>query len=334
MMRSTAFVGGVWLLLGCVATPEPASVVVSDGRYAMGTVLEITLRAPDEDAGDAALAELFGAAHQLEGLLTLFDAESPLSRLNRAAGQGVQAVDAELAELLSRARDHAALTGGAFDVTVGPLAALWKRAAVRNALPSEAELSAALARVGWENVRVLRGGRVALETSGVAVDLGGIAKGWALDRMRVILERRQIDSALLNFGQSSVWALGRPDAAGAWQLLARGPGDGFLGVLQLQDVALSVSGSLGQSVEIDGRRFGHIVDPRTGRALQRRRQALVVGPDATLAEALSKAVLVLGEVEGLGLVAAQPGCEALLMDADGGIWRTPGWDTATGFSSL
>ena len=183
MMRSTAFVGGVWLLLGCVATPEPASVVVSDGRYVMGTVLEITLRAPDEDAGDAALAELFGVAHQLEGLLTLFDAESPLSRLNRAAGQGVQAVDAELAELLSRARDHAALTGGAFDVTVGPLAALWKRAAVRNALPSEAELSAALARVGWENVRVLRGGRVALETSGVAVDLGGIAKAGCIGRI-------------------------------------------------------------------------------------------------------------------------------------------------------
>ncbi len=334
MMRSAVCVGGIWLLLGCVATPQTPFVVVSDGRYAMGTVLEITLRAPDEAAGRSALTELFELVDELERVLTLFDSQSPISRLNRSGGQGFQTVDAGLAELLSRARAHAELTGGAFDVTVGPIVALWRRAAARGVLPSNAEIEAAHSRVGWEKVRVAGGGSVAFDAPGVAVDLGGIAKGWALDRMRVLLEQRNIDSALLNFGQSSVWALGRPDAAGAWRLLARGPGDGFLGVLQLRDIALSVSRNLGQSAEIEGRRFGHIFDPRTGFALQRQRQALVVGPDATLAEALSKALLVLGEVEGLELVAAQPGCEALLVDAEGGVWRTPGWDATTGFSSL
>jgi len=334
MTRHAALLGGLWLAVGCAAIRPTAPVVVSDGRYAMGTVLEITLVAANEASGRAALAELFALVEQIERALTIFDSDSSVSRLNRAAGRGPQRVDAELAELLARARDHAELTGGAFDVTVGPLVALWTGAAARGVLPSEAELAAALARVGWEKVRVFGGGRVALDAAGVTVDLGGIAKGWALDRMRVVLERHDIDRALLNFGQSSVWALGRPGAVAAWQLLARGPGDAFLGVLHLRDLALSISGSLGQSVEIAGRRFGHVFDPRTGRALQRRRQALVVGPDATLAEALSKALLVLGEEEGLRLVAAQPDCEALLVDADGGVWRTPGWDAATGFASL
>ena len=333
-MRRATLVVGLGLAIGCAAIRPSGSVLVSDGRYAMGTVLEITLVASDEASGRAALDELFALAERLERVFTVFDAQSAVSRLNRAAGRGPPPVDAELAALLERARQHSELTGGAFDVTVGPLVALWKRAAAHNVLPSATELSAALAHVGWEQVRVVGRRSVLLEGPGVTVDLGGVAKGWALDRMRVLLERRDIDRALFNFGQSSVWALGRPGSDTAWQLLARGPGGGFLGVLHLRDLALSVSGSLGQSVEIGGRRFGHVVDPRTGHALERRRQALVVGPDATLAEALSKALLVLGAEEGLGLVAEQPGCEALLVDAEGGAWRTPGWDSATGFAAF
>jgi thiamine biosynthesis lipoprotein len=131
-----------------------------------------------------------------------------------------------------------------------------------------------------------------------------------------------------------VWALGRPPDAAGWRLLARGPGASDLGVLTLVDGALSGSGSLGQWVEIGGVRYGHVLDPRTGRPLQRRRQALVTAPDGALAEALSKAVLVLGEGEGLALVASLPGCEALLVDADGRAWRTPGWDAAVSFEPV
>lgn len=332
MSRRAALVGGLWLAIGCAAIRPEDPVVVSDGRYVMGTVLEITLVASDETAGRAALAELFGLAERLDRAFTVFDTESPVSRLNRAAGTGPQTVEAEVAALLAQARAHAELTRGAFDVTVGPLVALWTEAAARDAPPTEAEIAASLARVGWEKVRVQEEGRVVLDGAGVSVDLGGVAKGWALDAMLAVLERRGIDRALLNFGQSSVWALGRPIDAGEWRLLARGPGDGFLGVLQLRDLALSVSGSLGQWLEIGGRRFGHVFDPRTGRSLQRRRQALVVGPDATLAEALSTALLVLDAGAGLRLVAAQPDFEALLVDADGGEWRTPGWNAATGFT--
>jgi thiamine biosynthesis lipoprotein len=313
---------------GCSLLPRTEPITLSDGRPAMGTVLEITLVGRDAENLQEALAELFAEARRLEALLTVFDPESELSRLNRAAGRGPLEVDPELARVLDLSRRYARLTRGSFDVTVGPLVELWTEAAARNRAPGAAALAEARARVGVEHLRVHAGGRAELTRAGVGVDLGGVAKGYALDRMRPLLARRGIGNALLNFGQSSTWALGKPADADGWRLLARGPGEDLLGVLTLRDQALSVSGSLGQWVEIGGRRHGHVIDPRSGEPLTRRRQALVVAPDAALAEALSKALLVLGAEEGLALVAGQAGCEALLVDADGGSWRTPGWDAA------
>lgn len=325
---------GLLLFLAACSHLPGARVTVSDGRYVMGTVLEVTLVAPEVAAGRAVLAELFREAERLDGMLTLYDSASEISRLNRAAGQGPQRVAPEVAELLRRSREWSELTGGSFDVTVGPLVALWTEAAERGAPPTADELAETRSRVGWQHVAVTPDGRVALDQAGISVDLGGVAKGYALERMLPILERHGVRNALLNFGQSSTWALGRPQGAEAWRLLARGPGESFLGVLELEDRALSVSGSLGQWVEIGGRRYGHVLDPRTGMALERRRQALVVAPDAALAEALSKALLVLDEAAALALIDSQEGCEALLVDAEGAVWHTPDWSSAVRFAPL
>lgn len=324
-------------LLACVHPLAPR-VTVADGRYVMGTVLEATLVAPDEATARAALAELFDEAERLEAIMTVYDASSELSHLNAAAGNGPVAVSPPLADVLRLSRRYSELTRGSFDVTVGPLVELWTDAARRGVPPTAGELAVATRRVGWRHIRVHDDGSAELDRSGVSVNLGGIAKGYTLERMLPVLERHGIDDALLNFGRSSTWALGRPQDADAWRLLAEGPGDSFLGVLQLEDRAMAVSGSLGQWVEIGGHRYGHVFDPRTGRALQRRRQALVVAGDAALAEALAKALLVLDEEQGVALVHAQPGCEALLVDADagagGGVWSTPGFDAAVRFEPL
>jgi thiamine biosynthesis lipoprotein len=316
--------------LACAAPPPPPLVEISDGRPAMGTILEITLWAPETPLAHETLAALFALAAKLDAAMTLYDPGSELVQLNRAAGRGPVEVGPELAEILEASVRYSQLTRGAFDVTVGPLVALWTRAGESGVAPSAEAIAQARARVGADQVRV-DGRRVALAHEGVAVDLGGVAKGWALERMLPRLRARGIDRALLDFGQSSVWALGAPPGAAGWRLLARGPGDAALGVLTLSDQALSVSGSLGQWVEIGGRRYGHVLDPRSGLPLERRRQALVVAPDAALAEALSKGLLILGEQEGIALVDAQPGCEGLLVDADGGSWETPGWREAVRF---
>lgn len=321
------------LAAACASAPAAPPAEVSDGRYAMGTVLEVTLQGPDAGELHAALGEIFALADRLDRMLTVFDPASEVSRLNRAAGGDALSVDPEVTRILSDAVGYARATHGAFDVTVEPLVELWTRAARRDALPSAEEIAAARAQVGASRIDVRPDGRVAL-APGTSVNLGGLAKGWALDRMLPILRAHGVEGALLNFGQSSTWAVGAPAGAEAWRLLARAPGGGFAGVLALRDRALSVSGSFGQSSVIAGRRFGHVLDPRTGWPLVRRSEALVVAPTAGQGEALSTALLVLGPQEGLALVAAQEGCEALLIDADGAEWTTPGWASVTHFERL
>jgi thiamine biosynthesis lipoprotein len=322
--------------LGCAAPPSgptPARAALSDGRYVMGTVLELSLHGPDPSALARARERAFALAERLDARVSRYRQESDLTRLNAAAGGAPVAVAGETAALLRAALAHGTRTHGAFDVTVGPLVALWTRAAEADALPSESELAATRARVGAARVRLGGGDRVQL-AAGSAVDLGGIAKGWALDRMLPVLREEGVTSGLLSFGQSSVQAFGAPPEAPGWRLLARAPGGGFAGIVVLRDTALSVSGSLGQWSEIAGRRFGHVIDPRSGWPLTRRREALVVAPSGELAEVLSTALLVLGEREGIALVVSHEGCEALLLDADGRRWSTPGWQRATAFEPI
>lgn len=318
----------------CESAPPPppaAPVSLSDGTYAMGTVLETTLFGDDADALAAATEELFGTARRLDALLSTYQPASDVSRLNGAAGAGPVEVDPHVVRILQLSQSFTALTRGTFDISVGPLVELWTRAGERGELPSRAELDAARTLVGPRVFRV-RGNAAWLLRPGASLDLGGVAKGYALDEMLPLLRARGIGTALLNFGQSSTWALGAPpDSPEGWRLLARAPDGGFLGVLTLRDRALSVSGTLGQWTEIGGRRYGHVLDPRTGQPLTRRRQAIVVAPSAALGEALSKALLVLGETEGIRLVGARRGCEGLLADADGGVWTTAGFTAATRF---
>jgi len=315
-----------------VAPARPlAAVELSDGRYAMGTLLEVTLESADRRAGLAHLAEVYAIAERLDALLTRFDPASQLSRLNAAAGRGPQAVDPDLAGVLAQSVDFAAETRGSFDVTVGPLVVLWSRAGQRGTAPTRGELARARAEVGSDALRVVSPTRVELARAGASVDLGGIAKGYALDRMAARLRAAGETSALLSFGQSSLWAIGAPPDAGGWRILVRAPGAGYAGLVTLCDRAVSVSGSFGQSIRVGGRRYGHVIDPRTGRPLERAAVAMVLAPTAAEAEALSKALLILGAEEGLALLASRAGCEGLYVDAAGRTAATRGWDAATRF---
>ncbi len=320
-------------LLGLLFLPlrAEAAVVLSEGRLSMGTVLEVTLEAQSREEGRRVAEGLFGLSRRLEGLFSSFDPQSALSRLNRRSGLGPQRVGGELGEILALSLGYFRLTGGAFDITVGPLVELWRQAERRGVLPSEEELRKALARVGSGKIRLGPRGWVELEASGMALDLGGIGKGYALDRMVEELRREGVRRAFLSFGQSSLFALGSSPEGGRWQVLLRGPEGGFVGKVTLRDEALSVSAALGQVREIGGRPYGHVVDPRTGWALERRLEAFVVAPRASQAEALSTALLVLGEREGLGLIEGLPWAEGMLYEAGGRVWTTEGWVKRTAF---
>jgi thiamine biosynthesis lipoprotein len=195
----------------------------------------------------------------------------------------------------------------------------------------DAEIAAARARVGMD--RVVVGAGEAELPAGASIGLGGIAKGWALDRLAEALARRGVRGALLSFGRSSTLALGAPPGAPGWRLALRDAEGGIAGILTLRDRSLSVSESLAQGTEIGGRRYGHVFDPRTGRPLEQPALAAVVATRGADAEAWSKALLVLGD-DGLALLEAEPDAEGCLLRPGASFRATSGWQSETRFEAL
>lgn len=297
----------------------------------MGTLLDIQLVVAGRDARSE-LDALFDSVIELEGRVSHYDANSDVAQLSAAAGSGPQSVDPRVRELIELSLRYAELTSGAFDVTLGKLVDVWRRG-VATEIDYEV-VAVAREASGVEHLRVDEDGRVELSREGVKLDFGGIAKGWALDRLLPVLEKHSIDSALLSFGQSSVWARGVPpegsSAGVGWTLALRLPGGSFAGHVTLRDQALSVSSSFPPEPP----RASVVIDPRTGWPVERRAIAVVITERAALAEALSTALLVLGFEEGLALVESLENVEALLVDEEGRLAASSKWQEVSRFEEV
>jgi len=304
----------------------------TDGRYAMGTVLEITLC--DQQTTNSTFDDLFTLVTALETQLTTFSPDSTVSQLNAHAGQGPMTVPPAVHEILALSLRYWQQTRGTFDVTVGPIVAVWRQATDNNRFPTKEVLRQARARIGGQFISLSPHGQVSLQREGMRLDLGGIAKGYAIDQLKTVLQQQRQSNALLNFGQSSIWALGSPPDAPGWRILVQRPDGTPAGVITLHDQALSISGTMGQPFIVNGRYYGHIIDPRSGEPLQRNLQACILAPTATQAEAFSKALLVLGEKKGIALLQRVKNVEGLLLDTEGHQWMTKGWQMATHFVPL
>ncbi len=305
-------------------------------RPRMGTLLAVTIRAPAPIA-DRAARHAFDLAADLERVMTRFDPGSALSRINRGAGRFV-AVPGELVRLLAASRRLARLTDGAFDPTVAPLVDLWRAAARSGTPPSRHAVASARDRVGWQALQV-RGRRVRLAEARMALDLGGIGKGWTADRIARLLRRVEGLSALVNFGESSLVAVGRSRRHGGWPVLLRHPLGGAAGSFTLAGGACSTSASLGRAWRVGRRVAGHVIDPRSGRPLAVPAQVTVLARSAAVAEAASTALLVLGR-SALRGVARRLRIEACWIDRDGTFatagfgLRPPGFGTGSRSGAL
>jgi FAD:protein FMN transferase len=330
--RVARILSAALLALGCAASAPPRTTL-QDGRPLMGTVLQLTLvHANPSQARDAAEA-CFALGAALEAALTTYDASSATSRMNAQAGGGPFAAPPALARILADSQRLARETRGAFDPSVGPLIELWGAAARAGRLPTGREIAAARSRVGIGRISFADDGRVVL-APGMAVNFGGIGKGWALDRMGELLAERGVEDALLDFGGSSWLARGAPADAPAWRVLLRDGRGGYAGAIRLRDTSASFSESFGQWSEIEGRRFGHVIDPRTGWPIQQALAGVALARGGATAEALTKALIVLGPGEGLAVVAQTAGAEALVIDAEGARHESPGFRRATDFVPL
>lgn len=314
------------LLLVAACRPPAAPAPVESQWAVMSTVASLSLPA-DTDAArrTAAQQSVSNAFRQVERQFSVFLPESDLARINGAAGGPEQALAADTAGLLRRALQVAAESGGAFDPTVGPLMRLWGFRGTNGpprALPDDAALAAARQLVGWSNVLLRVTDDPAapcfarLRLAGSQLDLGGIAKGYAVDLAYDRLMADGQHAFLVNLaGNLRVTGRAAADRAG-WRVGVRDPfdADGRVGTLHLTNgEAVATSGHYERFVVIGGRRYAHIMDPRSGRPVQGMAGVTVLAPTALEADALSTTLFVLGAEAGVRLLAQHPGCEALFI---------------------
>ena len=299
----------------------------------MGTEFRVVLWARTAARAEAASAAAFARLHALDAALSDYDRESELSRLSRATDAGAPTgplpVSPALHDVLARAREVSELSGGAFDVTVGPYVRLWRRAFRRRELPSPERLAAARRSVGFAHVRLdARARTVELRVPAMRLDLGGIAKGYALDAMLDELAARGASSALVD-GGGDIAVSDPPPGRDGWNVAVDPTGTPENRLrLTLAQAAIATSGDTGRFVEIEGVRYSHLVDPRDGAALSRRIAATVVAARGATADAWASALCVLGPEDGLARAAAQPGVHARVWVLENGAWEaceSRGW---------
>ncbi len=275
--------------------------------------MTITVYAPDQATAERACAAAFERIAEIEQVASDYRPDSELMRLCAQAGGPPVRVSEELFILLKRAQELSRRTDGAFDVTVGPFVQLWRRARRTGQFPTGQELQEAKGRVGYEKMVIDDAERtVQLLVPGMRLDLGGIAKGYALDCALKVLQQHGIRHALLKAGGDIVAGLAPPGTAG-WRIRIENASPERQWVY-LALGAISSSGDTEQYVEYQGKRYSHIVDPRTGWGLTTRVAATVIARDGITSDSLATALCVLGKDAGMKLIRAIPGARAYIRE--------------------
>jgi thiamine biosynthesis lipoprotein len=289
----------------------------------MGTAIRVELWHEDPAMGDTALDAVMEEMHRIDRAMSPFKPESELSRINREAAKSPVPVSEEMFGLLARSIEFSALSEGAFDITFASVGCMFD---YRNGVkPTEEEIAAALPGFDYRHIRLERQGRtIQFARAGVQIDLGGIAKGHAVDNCIALLKERGVKEALVVAGGDSRVLgdrRGRP-----WMIGIRDPRreDAMVATMPLVDAAISTSGDYERYFEADGVRHHHILDPRTGRSATGARSVTIIGPDATTTEGISKSVFIMGPERGIRFAESLPGIDAVIIDAGGLMHTTAG----------
>jgi thiamine biosynthesis lipoprotein len=309
------------LMTACSSTQSGAGLQRFEFKQPhMGMMFTITLYAPHEtkarEASDAAFAKIAA----LERMMTDYDPDSELMQLcQKAVGQPVRVSD-ELFEVLQKGQRLAEMTDGAFDVTIGPVIRLWRRARRTETLPPPELLAKARAAVGYQKLNLDREAKtVTLTMTNMQLDLGGIAKGYSADKALAVLKRHGLPRAMV--AASGDIAIGDPPPGKKYWTIGIGALDSQQGKLAkslwLYNAAVSTSGDTEQFVEIEGSRYSHIVDPHTGLGLTDRLQVTIITRSAADTDSFATAVSILGVERGLSLVESQPGMAAMILRKEG-----------------
>ncbi len=305
----------VFCFLGC------REVKVKKTTSLMGTFVEITVWDKNKISADKAIESAFSKIREIERIASIFKRESEVSVLNQ---QGRAKVSSEMYSLLEKACQIGNLTRGAFDITIAPVSILWKEKIDREEIPGEREISSLQKLVNYKNIVFGDDKEIYFKKKGMAVDLGGIAKGYAVDCALLVLKKYKIKNALINAG-GDVFVLGK-DNTEKWSIALQNPRlkEEILGIIDLQNKAIFTSGDYERFFEKKGIRYHHIINPRTGYPVEECISATVITDNSVLADGLATGILVLGSGEGMKLIEDLPDAEAVIIDNTGKVFLSSG----------
>jgi len=266
-------------------------------RMSMACLYAIDAYGPASVDLESAAGQALDEVDRIDRLMSHYKAESPLSDINREAASHAVRPPRELFDFIAESVRYSELSSGAFDITVGPLMKAWGFFRGDGHMPGDEELSAARHHVGGAHVMLNTISKtIRFDEPGVELDLGGIAKGYAVDRVVGMLRRRQIAAALVSAGGSTIYGLGAPPGGGGWDVMIQDPSDPrrIALTVRLKNRALSVAGSSEKSFEVGGVTYSHIMDPHSGRPVQGVLTVAVLASSGTTGDALDDAFFVLG----------------------------------------
>ncbi len=319
----------LFILAGCTVIPaSPPSHLVERTTAAMGSDLRLTAWTSEEAGAVAAFDEAFREVDRLEDLLSNWRQHSDVQRVNEAAGKHPVPVGTELRDVLSTARQVSEWTSGKFDVTFGVMSGLWKFDYQNQdgTIPDHNDVVRRRKLIDYRDLVVdERVGTVFLRREGMVVNLGGIAKGYAVDRARDILRRKGLHDFMIQFG-GDLYAAGH-EGDRPWRLGIqdpRGPANRIFATVDVSDSTFSTSGDYARSFIKDGRRYHHILDPATGEPAEGCRSVTIMTGSATVADGLSTGVFILGPEAGMALIEKLPDVQGVIVSAKNAVLISSG----------
>jgi thiamine biosynthesis lipoprotein len=316
-VRFAVFIG-ICLLAVYLVGKFTARPVEVDGGYReiMGTFARIIVVANNSRQANACIAAGFDEMRRIDSVMSVYRPESELSKVNREAFAGPVKVSPELFGILQKSIEFSRITNGAFDITVGPLVDLWRKAGETNSVPDADTLAATKSRVGYEKLILdVNATTVRFAVDDMRLDLGGIGKGYAVDRAVEVMQRKGALAGMVDSG-GNIRCFGKPINRTAWLVGIQDPNvdnEKPLMVLKLNDCAVATSGDYRRFVTIAGQKVSHIIDTNTAAGAHKMAGDTIIAKTAIEADALSTAVNVLGPQKGLGLIETLSDVECILI---------------------
>lgn len=288
-------------------------------RMIMGTFAEVSIYSNNEKTAGNAIEGALDEMERMDRIMSNYKNDSELSKVNKKAAKSPVPCNAELLDVIEQSQYYSELSGGAFDITVSPIVALWGFFSEKGHMPPDKEIEKVLPAVSYKNIVINKSNdskkpaTIFLKNTQTQIDLGAIGKGYAVDMALEIIRKYGINNGCINLG-GNIYVLGTPPGKNAWKIGIQHPRnrDEIVGYLELENEATATSGDYERFFEFNGKRYSHIINPQTGRPVSGTIATTIVAPSGTEVDALSTIVFVLGREKGMELIKKIPNADAMI----------------------